>query len=536
MARKKIETSSTTDNDVLLTPSEVWDVLEFAANYTKGYYGNNALTPDLVNSRLKDISLNPLAATQTDLENALANPKDSETQLQGFSENFELISQPYKRLISFLANMLSFDLTYTCINAEKGDYNSPKYKKDYKIVRDFFDRFDYRKEFNIATKEMLRNETFVFCPRFDSNQYTLQELPASPTYLKITGRWDYGFLMSFSMLWFILPGVSVDFYPSFFKKKYMDFWGDGKIPMYDPTLSAESRGASSWTYWVDLPSDVSFAFKLSSELATRVPYFSPMFLDLLDQGLTRNLQKNINLSAASRIIAAQVPMLKDPQSKNRDQFAISPANLGNFLALVKSAIGDTLKVTAVPLEGIQGITFPAVNDLYQSYLNTTMATSGVNTDLIFSGNTRPNVMATQLSLNVDEQLMQTLYPQFEQFLNYTVNKLTTNFKFRFKFQGTQFFNNRQNRFDKQMTLMQSGICLPQQLAASIGMSPWEFEREMEQARATGFSKKLTPIQLASQMSADSQKRGRPQKSDSELSEEGSQTRKDGGNISKGGNI
>jgi hypothetical protein len=44
--------------------------------------------------------------------------------------------------------------------------------------------------------EMLRNETFFFNPRFDGDKYVLQELPANPTYTKITGRWDYGLFFS----------------------------------------------------------------------------------------------------------------------------------------------------------------------------------------------------------------------------------------------------------------------------------------------------------------------------------------------------
>jgi hypothetical protein len=523
-------------DDGLLAPNEVWDVLEFANSLTRGVYGygNAVLTPDLISARLKDISLNPMAATQKELEMALADPKDSEIALQAFAENFELVSQPYKRLISFMANMLSFDLTFSCINAEEGDYKSAGFKKDYKTVENFFSKFDYKKEFNVAVKEMLRNETFIFIPRFDGEQTVLQELPSSPTYTKITGRWDYGFLTSLNMYWFLLPGVSLDFYPPFFKKAYARLWeGVGSPQVYKPTIEPTLRGSSAWVYWQDLAPDMGWCFKLSTELATRVPYFAPMFLDLINQGLMRNLQKNINMSVAARLIMGEIPMLKDTNAKVKDQFSISPTNLGNFLSLVKSAIGDALKTAAVPLNNLQGITFPPVNDLYQTYLNTTLATSGVNTDLIFTGNVRPNLMATQLSLNVDEQLMYTLYPQFEAFLNYFVNKLTKKFKFKFEFEGTKFFNNRQQRFDKQTQLMDRGIVLPNRIAASLGIDPFVFRRELEEGRGYGFVDKLTPIIMASQISK-SENSGRPAKEDSDLGDSGGQTRSDGENIGRGG--
>lgn len=524
-------------DEILLTPSEVFSVLEFAQGMSRGMYGygNTILTPDLINQRLKDISLNPMSATQDSLEKALADPKNSEEELQAFSENFELISQPYKRLISFLANMLSFDLTYTCINADASDYKSPKYQKDLKIVKDFFDKFDYKKEFNVAVKEMLRNETFIFTPRLDGEKIILQELPSTPAYTKITGRWDYGFLVSFNLYWFTLPGASLDFYDPFFKKAYKNLWDAQKG--YNPAIAPDLRGSSSWIFWQDLPPDVGWCFKLSPELATRVSYFTPMFLDLLNQGLMRNLQKNINMSAAARLVMGEIPMLnKATQAGVKDQFAITAKNLGEFLALVKTAIGESLKTAAVPLTNVQGITFPAVNDMYQSYLNTTLATSGVNTDLIFTGNTRPNVLATQLSLNVDEQLMETLYSQFASFLSYQINRLTKNFKFKFEFEGTNFFNNREQRFERQMTLVDKGIVLPNRIAASLGIDPFTFQREMEEAKASGFVDGLTPIISAFQQSGKPGESGRPQKSDDKISESGASTRSAGSNIEKGGKI
>ena len=525
------------EEDVLLTPSEVWSVLEFSAALSgrNGYgYGNSMLTPDLISARLREINMNPQAGTQETIEKALNDPNNSEISLQEFSQSFEIISQPYKRLISFCANMLAFDLTYTCINAEKGDYTSSKYKKDFKIVQDFFDKFDYKHEFNVAVKEMLRNETFMFCPRMDGERVILQELPSSPQFTKITSRSDYGYLISLNMYWFLLPGVSLDGYLPFFRQKYSEIWGDGRMKQYNPMISPDLRGQSSWVFWQDLPPSVGQCWKLSGELSSRVPYFSGMFLDLLNQGLMRNLQKNINMAAANRLILGEVPLLKDANSKVKDAFAISAKNLGEFLALVKSSIGDAIRVSAVPLSNVQGIEFPPNNDMYQSYLNTSVSLSGVNTDLIFTSSTRPNIMATQLSLNVDEQLMETQYSQLENFLNFTINSLTKHFRFKFRLNGTKFFNNREQRLDRVLKLADRGIVLPQQISAAMGIDPFDFQRELEEGREMGFVDKLTPILQAAQMSAATG--GRPQKSDSELSEGGSQTRGDGENLGRGGKI
>jgi hypothetical protein len=269
---------------------------------------------------------------------------------------------------------------------------------------------------------------------------------------------------------------------------------------------------------------------MTPEIATRTPYFSPLFNDLVLQALMRNLQKNINMSAASRILFGEVPLLKDSAAKVKDMIAINPDLLGKFLALVKSSISSSINVASAPLQNMAPITFPAENDLYSSYLKTTLASSGVNTSLIFTSDVRPNILETTLSLNTDEQLMSSVYPQFNQFLNYQINKLTKTFKFEFEFEGTQFSNNREKRLETQMKLLDKGIALPQKIAAAIGMKPNTFLRHMEEAKANRWIDGLTPILPPNQIPLG--ENGRPRKDISELSDEGAQTRDDGGNIGK----
>jgi hypothetical protein len=566
------------NNDVLITEEDVWNIIEFARGYT------SYLNPDLISGRMRDITLNPMAATEETLNTALASPKDSELQLRSFSQDFEMKSMVYKRLITYMADMLAFDITYTS-DAEPKDYDTPKYKKDLKAVEDTLEKFAYKKELSIAVKQMVRNDAYFACIRDLGNAIILQELPAD--YCKITGRWEGGFLFSFNMYWFLLPGVDINMYPDFFKKKYKEIWVNGNTQKpYMPSMPPEFRN-STWIYWVDVPIDVGICFKYSPELATRLPYFTPLFSDLILQGLMRNLQKSATMAAASKMIVGQVPMLnKDAKATVKDMIAISPDLLGKFLALVKSSISEAIKVASAPLEDMKGISFDSENELYDSYLKTTLASSGVNTNLIFTSDIKPNVLETQLSLNVDEQMMLSLYDQFNIFMNYLVNKFTKSFKFRFTFEGTQFFLNRQQRLESVMQLFNVGIVLPQKIAAAIGMRPGQLRKQMEESQATGFMSLLTPpalegqkqmaeitgeqqMKLADQAAKNQEKiaekqaklnpkpavpavkpvakpeqkttatgqpasAGRPQKDITKISEETEQTRTEGTNLGRGG--
>jgi hypothetical protein len=516
-----------------LSPGEVWDILEFAQSLGGGNLWN-VLNPMLVNQRMKEINSSPIAATENTLRQAMADPKNSELALQAFSQDFEIQSQVYRKLLSFLGNILDFGLSYSCINAKPQDYKSSAYSKDLDEVKRFFDSFDYKHEFSIAVKEMLRNEAFFCLPRTDMGKMVLQELPASPMYTMITGRWEHGLLFSMNLYWLILPGVDIQMYPPFFLEKYNNFWKSAN-GRYNPGADVElGRGSSNWVFWQDIPVDVGWCFKFEPQSITRLPRLTGMFLDLIQQPLMRALQKDINISAAARLIMGQVGTLKDAQAKLKDQFNISPALLGNFLALLKSGIGDAVKAVAAPLDGLQAVSFPAINDLYSSFLKTSLSTSGVSTSLVFDeGTNRTNAVQIQLSLNNDENDLTALYPQFESFLNYQVNKHTKKFKFKFTFDGTQFFNNRQMRLDTQMTLVDKGIVLPTRISSALSMNPFDFQRQLEEAQATGWVDKLTPIVSAFQQSSK-EDAGRPKKSDSTLSDEGAQTRGDASNAGRGG--
>lgn len=541
----------------LLTEEEVWDVIDFA-RYLNGF--NSYVTPDTINSRMKQINLNPIAATEALLSAAMADPKNNEDNLQAFSQNFELISMVYKRLISYSVNMLSFDITYTS-NAKAEDYKLPKYKKDLDIVESFLDKFNYREEFRTAVREMLRNDAF-FATFFDlGDRYILQELP--PSYCKITARWAGGLLFSFDFSWFEQAGVDIDMYPDWFKKKYIELDKKRKKAYnnptsYNPSLPLNKRGNSSYITWVDIPPEVGVCFKFSPELATRLPYFTPLFNDLVLQPTVRALQQNMNMAEASKMVIGEVPMLnRDSKATVKDSIAISAPLLGKFMALVKSAVSESVKIAAAPLQNFKVVDFEGNSDMYDSYMRTTLALSGVNTNLIFSSNAKPNVIETQLSLNVDEQLMTSLYEQFEEYLGYQINLRTKNFKFNFVFEGTDFSVNRDSRFEKAMTLFDKGIILPQKIAAAMRMKPSELRKQMEEAKAMDFmgmitapsfeqQKELANMNIKSgqetaEKNIEAQKEaaesaGRPQKKPTELTDEGANTRAGGANIGRGGKV
>ena len=127
------------ESEVLLTEKEVVDTLEALnrafsiQDFAKGYQAG-AYTPYMQNDLMKKLNINTQEPNKENIKEALDNPSDNEDKLVSYNQSFYFNSLMYKRNHEYLANLPSFDLELTCINANGKDYNSPAYKKDYQIL------------------------------------------------------------------------------------------------------------------------------------------------------------------------------------------------------------------------------------------------------------------------------------------------------------------------------------------------------------------------------------------------------------------
>lgn len=519
-------------DEKLLSESEVYNVFDFAKNIMTAYNQGRVYTPDYVNARMKDINMNPLLANEHDVRDALNNPKSNESKIIGYNEYFELTNMIYKRSLGYISQMLSFDYTLTCLNAKGDEYKSKAYKKDLETIYDFLDKFDVKREFKKVTAQLYRQESFYSVFRTEGEKFVFQELPRD--YCKITQRSEYGLLFDFNMMWFINNvGVDIDSYPKVFKKLYNRVF-DSKTGSYKP--SSVTRNGE-WVYWTQTSQEDNFwAFKQNPDSITQVPYLSPLFNDLVLTPYIRELQKNKYVLEASAMMVGMIPMIQENKSgKVKDMLAVSPETAGQFLGVLRQGLSDVIGVGATPFE-MKPIKFDGGKmDLQEQYNKNVSAQSGINSRLIYSTD-KQTAVETEASLNVDTYIANYVYHQFNQFMDFQLNKLTKKYKFKFIFEGTEFAIERDKKFDKYIKLAEMGIVLPQKIAASIGMQPHDFMRQLEEAKVNEFTLELTPIMMAHQMSGTSSEGGRPRKSSGELSDSGMNTRESGANISKGGSV
>jgi len=384
--------------------------------------------------------------------------------------------------------------------------------------------------------QLLEKEIYYGTLRDDSDsKYIFQELPYN--YCKITGRSEFSLLFDFNMQYFFnQSGVDINMFPDVFKDYYNRVL-DSKRSGYNPANSIDKR-TGEWVYWVQTsPEDGMFAFKFNTENVTAIPYLAPLFSDIVLAPMMRTLQKNVNILKAQKVLVGLIPLLKDSKGGSvKDAVAIEPGTLGKFLGLLKAGLHESVKIGGVPFSDVKEIDFDTTNtSILDDYAKTTASMSGINSRMVFANDKMSN-METQASINTDEFLTLHVYYQFNQFMDYQINKRTKHFKFKFLFEGSEFQTNRQFRLDNALKLSEKGITLPQKFAAAIGMEPQDFYRQLEECQAMEFTDMLTPLISVYQQSGKNDKGGRDRKPDSELTDEGQATRDNGSNLDRGGII
>lgn len=516
--------------ETLEAAKKAFDILEFSKGYNAGVY-----TPITQNALMKNLNISAITPDRDEIENALKDPINNEERLVSYSQSYYFSSLMYKRNLEYIANLPAFDLELTCINASPEDYKTTRYKNDYKAIANFLDKFDYRAQFKEVLWNLLMEETYYGMFRKFDTKYVLQQW--SSRYAKITGKFEYGLLYDIDMNYFLQGIVDLDCYPDWLKAKYKEvFSSDTK--KYIPSNKLNKR-TGRFAMWVQTSPEQGFwCFKFNPKHALQVPFFSSMLPEMAIVPLMRGLQVDQSMAAARKLLVSSVPYLKEKKSSSvANQLAIDADVLGKFLGLASQGLEKAIKLLALPTEDIKGVEFENTDkDTYKNFMAITSSLlSGGK--VIFSTDENQNAIETQLSLNLDELLVKSIYPQFEEFLEYYANQETKKFKWKFRFVGCNDQYDRLRRQNEAFTYADKGVVLPNKIASSLGLNKIELERELEEAKESGFTDKLMMMMNINTMSNNNNNNsGRPQKDDSELSDSALKTRSNASNIEKGAKV
>ena len=507
-----------------LTPEQVnqtlnaFNFLEFSNSYRESYYNNGSyFSPDVINQQMQNVNMNPVEATVNGLEKALANPKESEDILRNYATFVENNNMYYKRLARYFPDMAAFHPSFDCMNIEKdSDFNSKQFKADLKVVDEFFSKFNCKEEFQKVFRQLIRQGVFYGVLRKGDTKYTIQELP--PQFCKITGRHSHGLLFDFNMQWFIGNyGVDIAMYPKVFRKMYRDVF-DANTAEYNPAKKIPSRN-SSYMYWHQTsPMDGFWAWKISPELATIVPYFSPMFPNFSYGPVIRGLQNDKYFIAASKLLVGIIGFNKDTKSGQvANQVNITPDMLGKFMGVARKGLNKQIGLVALPMDSIETVDFDESSDNIEVDYTKNMSQQSVASSQMLYTTEKLNSHQSKLASAVDMAFINSCYCMFADFVEYYINLQTKKFKFKIRFDDVYTPDDQARVSQLFKDYAQIGVVDVQLAARALDMNPFELTRHMQLSKTLGIDKKLMSLvnlntQTSGGNASGTGKVGRPSKS------------------------
>ena len=526
------------ENKTMLTSQELDSVLQFSQGLYNGFsngYGFFA-NPYSQYQNLLRINNNPSKPTYEKLAKALESAPYDYSALSSYSEFMEIWDAIYAKTLRYFEGLLSFDLSYQCTNIkDPSEYKSQEYKDDIKRVNKFLDRFDYKSEFRKVVKELMRKETSYVWFR-DSQEinspidleekvkktekFGLQIMPDK--YCLLTGYFNSGQLLyDFNMNYFLNATVDINLFAPVFKKKFKEVFDSDEVT-YNPSAQLDYRTGEYATWVQTSPVEGAWAFKFDLSNFRQVPPLANLMKGCLDKEDTQALQKDKNMISAYLVLAGEIATMSTEKSGNKaDQFKINPLTMGKFMSLVNQGLKENVKPIALPLEDIKGWQFTDSNaNMVENQAKITAADGASATTLIYTSD-KMSQFELENAIYSDYCFMKPLYNQFNQFLNFYVNRKTTKYKFEFFFDGLDRQWDREKRQTALRNFADKGIVLdPTMWASALGMKPQAFQRSLECAHNSAFVDNLTMLLNANTMkdSGEDSKGGAPEKDTLEKSD------------------
>lgn len=524
-----------------ISKDDVTEIIEMANTIYNNGNMFGVFTPQLLNENLNDLNNHSAVPNKQSLDSALKGYKYSADVLRAYSEFAQVFDPIYNRAVNYYADLLAFDMRIDCRNAYRdSDYNSKEYADDYMRVAKFFDNFDYKGEFRKVLNNILRNEVYFTwlrdsCGTFDKtgeidistddsrklSKYTLQTMPQARCL--ITGEWEHGLLYDFDMYYFTKAGVDLNAYDPIFRRYYREmFDGENIKPHYNPTAELDKRTGQFVLWTQTSPEDGAWCFKFNMANMNNTPFLSGLIKQVLSDEEMSKLQYDKYFLEARAILAGDIGMMSKQQSgQKEDATALNAKTLTKFLTLVKMGLVKNINAVAMPTEGTKLYQYENKNpDMYSNQLEIT-GSSGASAGSLLYTSGKSSQFELQSQIVTDYNVVAQVYSQFENFLDFYVNKKTRKFKFNFHLSGSTHPFMREQEKKNILDCANVGIVPNMSVYSKIfDMSPFEFERSMRESKATNWSETMTSElkSLHNQSSASGSMK--PIKDDTEISENG----------------
>ncbi len=508
-----------------ISQDQTYNVVQFAQSLLggQGYY-----TPQLTNQLLLNLNVNPRKADLDKITKALNNAKFQARELQGYSQWMEYNDMLYSRMIKYYCGLLSWDLSSYALGATAKDFKSKEYKDDKKRRDKFFAKFEYKKEFEKVMMEVMRtgvcygwlrtnkgsydkvNDGSLETSYKRATKYTVQIMPQE--YCMTTGYFEQGMLYDIDMTYFLQPGVDLAQFDPFLSQSYKETMLDGDNTSYNPSARLTRRD-TTWAYWAQTsPDSGAFMVKFDNSNFLNMPPLAPLLRSSVLNPALQDLQYDKDILSAYALLSGELKMLDGQKSGEvKNAFAISPDVLGQLMALVQSGLNNNVKSVALPLENTQWSQFTDSNKDMSTTQYLSNTAQGVGASTTMYNTEKMSQSEVENAIWGDYMFVSHIYSQFEDVLNFYVNKKTKKYEWRHKLSGLNRPFGRQLKREALVEMVNVGLTPSvSHMASAYGMTEQELESSLIEAKECGLFDDLLLLQTINTQSGKSNdKGGRP---------------------------
>lgn len=522
-----------------ITTQDVWNVMDFYAGLYGQLKGYNNIPYDatMENNNLIDLNNNPKIPSYDTLRQAIINYKDNAELLQDFSEFMKAWDTLYAKIIDTKLSMLNFDISWYVdpyMIKDTSELSSTAFKEDYRRVSKFMSKFKAKQEFRKVAENTLITDTY-FCWLRDSygafnddeltledeqkvkksQNFALQMMPQAEC--KITGSSVYPntFLWDFNLDYFDNAWVNIDNYDPSLKQAYESILGNKQIRSFVNNNNDLNRVSKSFDGYVRTKvGSGAYCFKYDTSNFNAVPPYAKLMRECFNNEDIAKLQRSKDVVSAQALILGEMKTKKDDKIGNdKNSFIIDPKQVGTLLKIARNMVNNVnIKQIALPLEETRLYQFNDMNPKMVDNRLTSVAGQSISSGSMVYTDEKMGQFEQQNALTLDyHSIADRLYPQFENFLEFFVNKKTKKYRFKFKVDGSTLPFLRQPKIDNQLKWCNMGVQVDvPKIASLMGYDANELESMMMMAKYGGMQDNLMLL-MNSNTSTDGSQVGNPTK-------------------------
>lgn len=399
---------------------------------------------------------------KTQLLSCLQSPRTSLDTIRSISEFLFHASPLYSSIIRNYANMGTCSYSVSCRSETLFTENS--FLEQYQLFLEWLEHMHLRDEITVIITSALRDGAFFGFAYDDGSHFLIKAL--DPRYCRITSVRDGVYDFSFNASYFDQEGCQAYIDPT---QNQDGLWDQVFIDGYQ---QYKSQGEDY--QWFAIPSEKGVCILSGDDASCPLPYFTPMFYELLQCLKLRELLEEKALLDNSALLVSKIPMLSGTEDVN--ELACDMDLIKMCSAMIDKATPSLCSSVCSPCE-LQQISFhkednahcrggitPSLYEEYAELLFGLAAASG-----IAPAPAHRSGGSASVSLKAGEAVFYRLLSRIESWLNRYI-ALNISGKFQFRFHYTTRFS--QKEWTAQLKDAAAfGLPVKMDYAISLGYTP-----------------------------------------------------------------